>query len=78
MYEYISNESLGDMLHGEKGAHLKRKTRYRIAVEAGKGLCYLHHDCPSSIIHTDVKSNNILLDFDYEAQVPDFVLGKFL
>lgn len=78
LYEYMSNGSLGEMLHGAKGAHLKWETRYRIAVEAAKGLCYLHHDCSPSIIHRDVKSNNILLDSDYEAHVADFGLAKFL
>ncbi|KAF3615035.1 hypothetical protein FXO38_35340 [Capsicum annuum] len=78
MYEYMSNESLGEMLHGAKGAHLKWETRYRIAVEAAKGLCYLHHDCSPSIIHRVGKSNNILLDFDYKDHVADFGLAKFL
>lgn len=39
-------------------------------------MCYLHHDCSPSIIHRDVKSNNILLDSDYEAHVADFGLAK--
>ncbi|CAN4123010.1 unnamed protein product [Withania somnifera] len=78
LYEYMSNGSLGEMLHSAKGAHLRWETRYRIAVEAAKGLCYLHHDCSPSIIHRDVKSNNILLDSDYEAHVADFGLAKFL
>ncbi|KAI5655959.1 hypothetical protein M9H77_24752 [Catharanthus roseus] len=78
LYEYMSNGSLGEMLHGSKGIHLQWESRYRIAVEAAKGLCYLHHDCSPSIIHRDVKSNNILLDSDYEAHVADFGLAKFL
>ncbi|KAL1533352.1 Leucine-rich repeat receptor-like kinase protein har1 [Salvia divinorum] len=78
LYEYMSHGSLGEMLHGSKGAHLQWESRYRIAVEAAKGLCYLHHDCSPSIIHRDVKSNNILLDSDYEAHVADFGLAKFL
>ncbi|XVF35943.1 hypothetical protein REPUB_Repub19eG0015400 [Reevesia pubescens] len=78
LYEYMPNGSLGEMLHGSKGAHLQWERRYRIAVEAAKGLCYLHHDCSPLIIHRDVKSNNILLDEDYEAHVADFGLAKFL
>ncbi|KAL0366019.1 UNVERIFIED_CONTAM: Leucine-rich repeat receptor-like kinase protein HAR1 [Sesamum radiatum] len=77
LYEYMSHGSLGDMLRGSKGAHLQWESRYRIAVDAAKGLCYLHHDCSPSIIHRDVKSNNILLDADYEAHVADFGLAKF-
>ncbi|MCL7036070.1 hypothetical protein MKW94_028255 [Papaver nudicaule] len=78
LYEYMPNGSLGELLHGSKGSHFQWEMRYRVAVEAAKGLCYLHHDCSPLIIHRDVKSNNILLDSDYEAHVADFGLAKFL
>ncbi|XP_020156974.1 uncharacterized protein [Aegilops tauschii subsp. strangulata] len=78
VYEYMPNGSLGEVLHGKKGGHLQWATRYKIAVEAAKGLCYLHHDCSPPILHRDVKSNNILLDTDFEAHVADFGLAKFL
>ncbi|KAE8693384.1 Leucine-rich repeat receptor-like serine/threonine-protein kinase BAM1 [Hibiscus syriacus] len=78
VYEYMPNGSLGEVLHGKKGGHLHWDTRYKIAVEAAKGLCYLHHDCSPLIVHRDVKSNNILLDSDLEAHVADFGLAKFL
>ncbi|URE03541.1 Receptor protein kinase CLAVATA1 [Musa troglodytarum] len=78
VYEYMPNGSLGEVLHGKKGEHLHWDTRYKIAVEAAKGLCYLHHDCSPLILHRDVKSNNILLDSNLEAHVADFGLAKFL
>ncbi|MBA0851041.1 hypothetical protein Goshw_011887, partial [Gossypium schwendimanii] len=78
VYEYMPNGSLGEVLHGKKGGHLHWDTRYKIAVEAAKGLCYLHHDCSPLIVHRDVKSNNILLNSDFEAHVADFGLAKFL
>ncbi|KAE8727248.1 Leucine-rich repeat receptor-like serine/threonine-protein kinase BAM1 [Hibiscus syriacus] len=79
VYEYMRNGSLGEALHGKKkGAFLGWNLRYKIAVEAAKGLCYLHHDCSPLIIHRDVKSNNILLDSSFEAHVADFGLAKFL
>ncbi|PHU04795.1 hypothetical protein BC332_25617 [Capsicum chinense] len=34
LYEYMSNGSLGEMLHGAKGAHLKWKTRKVTLIEA--------------------------------------------
>ncbi len=43
-----------------------------------QGLEYLHHDCLPQIVHRDVKSNNILLDADYEAHVADFGLARVL
>ncbi|KAK9670120.1 hypothetical protein RND81_13G179100 [Saponaria officinalis] len=78
VYEYMPNGSLGEVIHGKKGGHLVWNTRYNIAVEAAKGLCYLHHDCSPLIVHRDVKSNNILLDSSFEAHVADFGLAKFL
>nr|XP_043634524.1 leucine-rich repeat receptor-like serine/threonine-protein kinase BAM1 [Erigeron canadensis] len=78
VYEYMPNGSLGEMLHGKKGGHLYWDTRYKIAIESAKGLCYLHHDCSPLILHRDVKSNNILLDSNFEAHVADFGLAKFL
>lgn len=78
VYEFMPNGSLGETLHGKKGGHLLWGTRYKIAVDAAKGLCYLHHDCSPLILHRDVKSNNILLDSDFEAHVADFGLAKFL
>uniref|UniRef100_A0A5B7BZ54 non-specific serine/threonine protein kinase n=1 Tax=Davidia involucrata TaxID=16924 RepID=A0A5B7BZ54_DAVIN len=78
VYEYMPNGSLGEILHGKRGGYLKWDTRLKIAVEAAKGLSYLHHDCSPLILHRDVKSNNILLNSDFEAHVADFGLAKFL
>ncbi|XP_027345315.1 leucine-rich repeat receptor-like serine/threonine-protein kinase BAM3 [Abrus precatorius] len=78
VYDYMPNGSLGEALHGKRGEFLKWNTRLKIATEAAKGLCYLHHDCSPLIIHRDVKSNNILLNSDFEAHVADFGLAKFM
>ncbi|XP_021901644.1 leucine-rich repeat receptor-like serine/threonine-protein kinase BAM3 [Carica papaya] len=78
VYEYMPNGSLGEVLHRKSGGNLKWEIRLKIAIEAAKGLCYLHHDCSPLILHRDVKSNNILLNSDFEAHVADFGLAKFL
>jgi kinase len=78
VYEYMPNGSLGDILHGPKAGLLDWPTRYKIAVGAAQGLAYLHHDCVPPIIHRDVKSNNILLDSDFNARVADFGLAKII
>ncbi|KAF2585848.1 hypothetical protein F2Q70_00034685 [Brassica cretica] len=78
VYEYMPNGSLGEALHGKAGVFLKWEPRLQIALEAAKGLCYLHHDCSPLIIHRDVKSNNILLGPEFEAHVADFGLAKFM
>ncbi|XP_038689625.1 leucine-rich repeat receptor-like serine/threonine-protein kinase BAM3 [Tripterygium wilfordii] len=78
VYEYMPNGSLGEVLHGKRGGFLNWDTRLKIAIEAAKGIAYLHHDCSPLIIHRDVKSNNILLNSEFEAHVADFGLAKFL
>lgn len=79
IYEYMRNGSLGEALHGKKlGGFLGWNLRYKIAIEASKGLCYLHYDCSPLIVHRDIKSNNILLNSSFEAHVADFGLAKYL
>ncbi|KAG0583517.1 hypothetical protein KC19_3G143200 [Ceratodon purpureus] len=78
VYEYMPNGSLGDLLHSTKAPSLSWETRYKIAVGAAMGLQYLHHDCKPQILHRDIKSNNILLDLDYEAHLGDFGISKFV
>ncbi|THU49294.1 hypothetical protein C4D60_Mb06t08040 [Musa balbisiana] len=76
VYEYIPNGSLRDSLSGKSGVHLDWKKRLRIALDAARGLTYLHELANPRIIHRDVKSNNILLDHHLNAKVSDFGLCK--
>ncbi|KAG5524803.1 hypothetical protein RHGRI_031460 [Rhododendron griersonianum] len=41
-------------------------------------VIYVHHDCTPRIIHRDVKSSNILLDYEFKARMADFGLAKIL
>jgi serine/threonine protein kinase len=52
------------------------ETRLRIALEAAKGLEYLHEHVNPPVIHRDFKSSNILLDRNLHAKVSDFGLAK--
>jgi serine/threonine protein kinase len=76
LYNYIQNGNLRQLLEGNR--NLDWETRYKIAVGSAQGLAYLHHDCVPSILHRDVKCNNILLDSKYEAYIADFGLAKLM
>lgn len=45
------------------------RVRFKVAVGTAKALDYLHHGTSCPVIHRDVKSSNILLTSDFEAQV---------
>ncbi|GKV39395.1 hypothetical protein SLEP1_g47165 [Rubroshorea leprosula] len=60
------------------GKCLDWKTRFNVAVGVADGLYYLHHGCQKRIIHRDIKASNILLTEDYDAQISDFGLAKWL
>ncbi|KAI9086907.1 hypothetical protein K1719_031068 [Acacia pycnantha] len=79
LYEYMENGSLGEQLHANpESCPLDWNCRYKIALGAAQGLCYLHYDCKPQIIHRDIKSNNILLDENFQARVGDFGLAKLI
>ncbi|KAK5847141.1 hypothetical protein PVK06_003443 [Gossypium arboreum] len=52
--------------------------RTRIALGIAEGLCYLHEQCSSRIIHCDIKPENILLDDTFSPRISDFGLSKLL
>ncbi|KAH8966210.1 hypothetical protein BDL97_03G012900 [Sphagnum fallax] len=78
VYEYVSGGDLRKRLHGDGVSRrpLSWKQRTRIISQVAEGLDYLHDKCYPTIIHRDVKSNNILLTNKLEAKVADFGLSK--
>ncbi|KAH9791371.1 protein kinase domain-containing protein [Citrus sinensis] len=81
VYDYMANGGLQEHLYPANGSNsvaskLDWETRLRIALEAAKGLEFLHEHCRPPVIHRDFKSSNILLDKNFHAKVSDFGLAK--
>ncbi|KAI9397098.1 hypothetical protein POPTR_004G231600v4 [Populus trichocarpa] len=76
IYEFVRNGSLRDSLSGLSGIWLDWRRRLKVALDAARGLAYLHELVNPRIIHRDVKSANILLDECLNAKVGDFGLSK--
>ena len=81
LYEFATNGSLYDILHGKKGVQgaepgpaLTWSQRARVAVGAARGLEYLHEKVQPSVIHRDVRSSNVLVFDGYEGKIGDFNL----
>jgi len=55
---------------------LSWKTRLNIAVGAARGLQYLHCEANPPVIYRDLKSANILLDYNLKPKLSDFGLAK--
>ncbi|KAF5752243.1 Kinase superfamily protein putative isoform 1 [Tripterygium wilfordii] len=69
--------SLASLLYGSK-EKLDWGIRFKVALGTAEGLHYLHEGCQRRIIHKDIKASNILLTEDFEPQISDFGLAKWL
>lgn len=78
VFRFSHNGSLATFLYGVKPQVLEWSVRFRTAVGVARGLHYLHRECPRRIIHRDIKASNILLGEDFEPQISDFGLAKWL
>ncbi|KAK9185518.1 hypothetical protein WN943_025874 [Citrus x changshan-huyou] len=77
--EYFEMGSLAVILSNDAAAKNLGWTR-RMNVIKGivDALSYMHNDCFPPIVHRDISSKNVLLDFENEAHVSDFGIAKFL
>lgn len=75
VYEFMPRGSLENHLF-KRSLPLPWSIRMKIAVNAAKGLAYLHEEAEKPVIYRDFKTSNILLDVDYNAKLSDFGLAK--
>lgn len=76
VYEFMQNGTLHDHLHGLQSSPLMSwAKRIKAALDAARGIEYLHVYAVPPIIHRDIKSSNILLDATWTAKVSDFGLS---
>lgn len=74
VYEYVENGTLSQHLKGS--TPLSWEARIQVALDAARGLEYIHEHTTPTYIHRDIKSSNILLDNNFRAKVADFGLTK--
>ncbi|KAI3961475.1 hypothetical protein MKX01_001211 [Papaver californicum] len=78
VFNFSPNGSLESALHGGSCDILDWPVRHKIAVGVARGLHYLHKGCKHRIIHRDIKAANVLLGSNFEPQISDFGLAKWL
>lgn len=81
VYEYVQNGSLSEHLHDPllKGHQpLSWTARTQIALDAARGIEYIHDHTKACYVHRDIKTSNILLDNGLRAKVADFGLVKLV
>ncbi|XP_028755250.1 lysM domain receptor-like kinase 3 [Neltuma alba] len=72
VYEYIENGNLSQHLRGSEREPLSWPSRVQIALDAARGLAYIHEQTVPVYIHGDIKSPNILIDKNFRGKVADF------
>ncbi|PVH35194.1 hypothetical protein PAHAL_7G123400 [Panicum hallii] len=74
-FEYLHNGSLQNHLSDES-CGLDWRTRYKIIKGTCEGLKYIHKDLEESLLHLDIKPDNILLDKNMVPKIADFGLSR--
>ncbi|CAL5358238.1 unnamed protein product [Camellia sinensis] len=73
----MENGSLDNHLFNEKSV-LTWAVRYKIAQGLASTLLYLHEGWEQCVVHRDVKSNNVMLDSNFNTKLGDFGLARFV
>ncbi|RZC93209.1 hypothetical protein C5167_029186 [Papaver somniferum] len=82
VYDYVSNGTLADHLHGSKSllkkGSLTWQVRVEVALQTAVALEYLHFKVEPAIVHRDITSSNIFVEKDMKIKVGDFGLSRLL
>ena len=78
VYEFMSNGSLADLLFNAAETQPRWEERFKVALDAARGILYLHEECEARIIHCNINPHNILFDESWTAKISDFGLSKLL
>ncbi|XVE69969.1 hypothetical protein DITRI_Ditri10aG0033700 [Diplodiscus trichospermus] len=76
VYEFMPNGTLCQHLQRERGDGLAWPVRLTIAAETAQAIAHLHSAIDPPIYHRDIKSSNILLDYNFRSKVADFGLSR--
>ncbi|XP_055801678.1 probable receptor-like protein kinase At1g33260 [Solanum dulcamara] len=75
VFEYVPKGTLQDKLHGNNTI-LSWRNRMAVAFQLAQAIDYLHDKCALQIVHSDIKSSNILLDDQFNCKLCDFGSAK--
>ncbi|KAJ0037857.1 hypothetical protein Pint_23132 [Pistacia integerrima] len=82
VYEYITNGTLADHIHGSNSLYRKGsltwQVRLDIALQTALALEYLHFSVVPPIVHRDITTSNIFVEKDMRIKVGDFGLSRLM
>ncbi|XP_072998439.1 inactive leucine-rich repeat receptor-like protein kinase CORYNE isoform X1 [Typha latifolia] len=80
VYDYIPTGSLGDVMKRVRSQQISIgwDVRNQIALGIVKGLRYLHFECNPTILHSNLKPSNVMLDEGFEPRLGDCGLTRLI